>query len=235
MIKKLFFILFLGLLPHNTSLCMEKSIVMESLADKKMAKALKNRFDAERLEMQEIAHRKKIPLKEVRYTDIEEYRSGRLGPLEIKAYPEDAFDLYLGGLLYTVLTRLGSGREAIVYEIKDAQDRRFALKIYDIKERSCKELLAKNVQKSREYLNIPLIVNTELGYSISPLLKRTYKIHPDGLRFDYFFQDYNLKLNEALAEDGLTIDDAAEFNYMYDENNRLWRIDFGSLRELKSA
>ena len=31
--------------------------------------------------MQEIAHRKKIPFKEVRYTDIEEYKvSGRLGP-----------------------------------------------------------------------------------------------------------------------------------------------------------
>ena len=34
------------------------------------------------------------------------------------------------------------------------------------------------------------------------------------------------KIELSPCRDGLTIDDAAEFNYMYDENNRLWRIDF---------
>lgn len=145
----------------------------------------------------------------------------------------DYVPICLQGRSYTIISRSGAGEEGVVYRIKDNQEKLFALKVYDwdYKDRQKGDLIAmQKTHYSRPYLNIPLSVNREHGYSIFPILEFPYKVRPNIV----LLSDLEKKVASTLAQDHLSIgDNWNEDNYMYDENYRLWRIDFGSLQEMK--
>ncbi len=84
---------------------------------------------------------------------------------------------------------------------------------------------------SRAFLAMPLLINTDQGYTVYPLLDMPYKLKKDYQQLVAFKK----KMNNALAEDGLGIGDSHEDNFMYDKQGKLWRIDLSSLYELKQS
>ena len=234
MYNTLFFVFFLH---QQSSLGMEnfkEACNTETLADKKVRATLKRHFLWTPMNVREIAKRKNISIENVTSKHIEEYIGGMLGPIKREPTQEDYIDLCLGGKLYKAIDRAGSGDEGDVYKIMNSEGKTFALKVYDddfSKSYQKGDLLAmQKSRKSREFLNIPLIVNTQYKYSLFPLLNLPYELKQNIQNF----HEFENKLDAALKEDGLLIGDTDnKQNYMYDENDRLWRIDLSTLEELK--
>ncbi len=144
-----------------------------------------------------------------------------------------SMEICADGKKYVVLQYLGSGEEGEIYQASDLIGKKFALKIYNTSYRVRQNgdvLALKKAKKSREYLNVPILVNTNVGYSIFPFLIST--INRNNPEKDKIMLEFDKALDLALIEDGLTLgDNGNPDNYMYDDKKRLWRIDFGSLKE----
>jgi len=150
---------------------------------------------------------------------------------------EDYIDVCLGGKHYKIIDRLGSGDEGDVYEMMNDQGKKFALKLY----RANIEgdlLVMKKANYSKEYLNVPLLVSIQYGYAIFPLLKYIFWVDKRTMPYEkrMELESFISRMQIALAQDGLHLEDIDNpQNYMYDTNRRLWRIDLGTIFEVKRA
>ncbi len=147
---------------------------------------------------------------------------------------EDDMPLWLGGVLYTAIgiTVGGSeGREGDVYIIKNEAGELFALKLYKEDKRDRQtgdEVALAKAKESRAFILVPILVNSEYGYTVFPLLKISLRFRSNNVLLRALQQN----LRKALYADRLELGDSSPDNYMYDEQGRLWRIDLGTLREV---
>jgi RIO-like serine/threonine protein kinase len=166
------------------------------------------------------------------------------GPRPLKGNdPKDFLVVCLKGQPYTIIGRLGSGDESVVFEIVDSSGKHLALKYYTDEfagQYQSGDILAMaKANASREFLNIPLVVNRENHYSIYPILeggtiaRNKTELRKNAKKYEEM-NGFSDKLEAALERDGLRIGDTENpQNYMYDKNGRLWRIDLGQLVEIK--
>jgi len=176
---------------------------------------------------------------------------------KINKYVPQVLNLCLDGNEYTLLERIGAGKEAPVFKIKQlSTGKEFALKIYpkSASPEAIREYIEKarqspfkrvrslmtdipqygdlvafeGARKSQHLLVMPLLVNLQQGYTIFPLLSKGLE---GGINYtnNQLTGALDKKLNPLLRADGLFLGDWENTrNYMYDDG-QLKRIDFGAL------
>jgi len=145
----------------------------------------------------------------------------------------------LDGIMYEIISNLGSsGEEGFVYNIKKIDSgEELAMKLYKfnhLTEQHGDWLALLKARESKQLLVLPLVVNIEYGYSIFPVLKYGLREKHSSLtvgQLETGMVAFKNKLNPLLKKDGMRIGDNLNTgNYMYDFDDKLKRIDFGSLR-----
>lgn len=145
----------------------------------------------------------------------------------------------LDGIYYDILDSLGSGEYGSIWKIKTEDDKIFALKIFYPEKPISKNsfnsgdwIALTKTKESRQFLNLPVVVNTEHNYVIYPKLEKSIgKIEinrQEREKVNQFIQETKL----ALQKDNLKLDDRSDDNIMLDINDNLWMIDFDSLVQI---
>lgn len=148
--------------------------------------------------------------------------------------------LVLENTSYLAVQRLGRGEEGAVFKLIscERQNETYALKVYKknaLNSIKGDELIFNKAIVARPYLNMPLAVNTETGYTISPLLRSHFTCE-NSPEFTNKMIELHKKLKVALKVDGLTLgDNLNPGNYVSDIDGSLKRIDFASAKEIPSS